>query len=108
MSVAMPEGGWQITMKITEVMSRATAAFEEDRRQRLAAGVRRHKAATSAVLTTDQECLKCGRLCVSSFGLTSHMRSHPPRDPYVAPRDTLRLPGYFSARRGPEKNLILT
>ncbi|KAI8507918.1 hypothetical protein Bbelb_141580 [Branchiostoma belcheri] len=35
MSVAMPEGGWQITMKITEVMSRATAAFEEDGRQRL-------------------------------------------------------------------------
>ncbi|KAI8480718.1 hypothetical protein Bbelb_415560 [Branchiostoma belcheri] len=59
-------------------VSRATTAFEEDRRQRLnAARVRRHNAATSAVLTQDHKCLKCGRLCASGFGLRSHMRSHP-------------------------------
>ncbi|KAI8517630.1 hypothetical protein Bbelb_036470 [Branchiostoma belcheri] len=33
--------------------------------------------ATSAVLTQDHICLKCGRLCASGFGLRSHMRSHP-------------------------------
>ncbi|KAI8519384.1 hypothetical protein Bbelb_026410 [Branchiostoma belcheri] len=60
-------------------ISRATRVFEEDREQRLnAARAKRHKTATSAVLTTDHQCRKCGRQCASSFGLRSHMRSTPP------------------------------
>ena len=57
--------------------SAATAAFEEDRRQRLAAARdRRHRSSSSTVRTTDYCCDTCGRLCASSFGLRSHMRSH--------------------------------
>ena len=57
--------------------SRAAAAFEEDRRQRLAfARDRRHRAAPASTRTTDLRCDTCGRLCASSFGPRSHMRSH--------------------------------
>ena len=57
--------------------SRTSAAFEGDRRQRLAAARdRRHRAASASTRTTDHRCDTCGRLCASNFGLRSHMRSH--------------------------------
>ena len=57
--------------------SRTAAAFEEDRRQRLAAARDiRHRAASPSTRTTDCRSDTCGRLCASSFGLRSHMRSH--------------------------------
>ena len=56
--------------------SRTAAAFEEDRRQSLAAARdRRHRAASASTQTTDCRCDTCGSLCSSSFGLLSHMRS---------------------------------
>ena len=58
--------------------SRRADAFEEDRRQRLAAARdRRHRAASASTRATDYRCDTCGRLCASNFGLRSHMRSHP-------------------------------
>ncbi|KAK4305467.1 hypothetical protein Pmani_022628 [Petrolisthes manimaculis] len=63
--------GWR------SLTSRATAAFEEDRRRRLAAARdRRHRAASTSVQNTNFQCNTCGRLCASSFGLQSHMRRH--------------------------------
>jgi hypothetical protein len=56
---------------------KATVSFEEDRRQRLeAARDKRHRAALNATQSMDHRCDTCGRLCASSFGLRSHMRSH--------------------------------
>ena len=55
----------------------AVKAFEDDRRQRLAAARdRRHKAATASVLSTGVPCPICSRTCASDFGLRSHMRIH--------------------------------
>jgi hypothetical protein len=56
---------------------KATALFEEDRRQRLeAARDKRDRAALNAIQSMDHRCDTCDRLCASSFGLKSHMRSH--------------------------------
>ena len=57
--------------------SRAVAAFDENRRQRLAAERhKRHGAALASIQITNFPCAKCGRMCASSFGLRIHMRSH--------------------------------
>ena len=68
---ASDRSGWR------SLTHKATTAFEEDRRQRLAAARdRRHRATVSSIQTTDFRCDTCGRLCASSFGLRSHMRRH--------------------------------
>ena len=58
--------------------STATLAFDEDRRQRLAAARdRRHRFLSSTVETTGDHCETYGRLCAPSFQQQlSHMRSH--------------------------------
>ena len=57
--------------------SRTAAAFEEDRRQRLAAARdRHHRAVSASIQTTDYRCETRGRQCAFSFGLRGHMRSH--------------------------------
>ena len=68
---ASDRSGWR------SLTYKATAAFDEDRRQRLAAARgKRHRAASTSIQNTDFQCLTCGRLCASSFGLRSHMRRH--------------------------------
>lgn len=57
--------------------NKATKAFEADRKLRLAAArEKRHSTTTPTVRSQDHCCTVCGRLCASSFGLRSHMRSH--------------------------------
>ena len=76
--------------------SRAAAAFEEARRQRLdAARDRRHRAASASSQTTGYRCETCGPLCASSLGLQSHMRSHR-REHALSSSDTDGLPTHFS------------
>ena len=66
---ASDRSGWR------SLTYKATAAFDEDRRQRLAAARdKRHRAASTSIQNTDFQCSTCGRLCASSFGLRSHMR----------------------------------
>ena len=68
---ASDRSGWR------SLTYKATAAFDEDRRQRLAAARdKRHRAASTSIQNTDFQCSTCGRLCASSFGLRSHMRRH--------------------------------
>ena len=68
---ASDRSGWR------SLTSKAITAFDEDRRQRLAAARdRRHRAASTSVQNTNFQCNTCGRLCASSFGLRSHMRRH--------------------------------
>ena len=68
---ASDRSGWR------SLTYKATAAFDEDRRQRLAAARdKRHRAASTSIQNTDFLCSTCGRLCASSFGLRSHMRRH--------------------------------
>lgn len=70
-TAAADRGAWR------SLIYKGVKAFEEDRQHRLeAARERRHKAASSHILTTDHQCPTCGRLCASGFGLRSHMRSH--------------------------------
>ena len=69
--------------------SRATAVFEEDRRQRFAAARERRARSTSIpVQTTEYQCDTWGCLCASSFGLRSHMRSHGRERQILSSSDT--------------------
>ena len=57
--------------------SRTAAAFDENRRHRLAAKRdRRHGAASASTRTADYRRDTCGRSCASSFGLRSYMLFH--------------------------------
>ena len=58
--------------------SRPAAAFEEDRRQRLAAARdRRHRAASAATRTPDHRCDTCGPVCFQLWTVKSRALSSP-------------------------------
>jgi hypothetical protein len=66
-----------MTLFIVIITFKATVSFEEDRGGRdEAARDKRHRAALNVLQSMDHRCDTCGRLCASSFGLRSHMRSH--------------------------------
>ena len=56
---------------------KAVENFEDTRRQKLtAARDQRHRTPAAAVTTTEFQCPRCSRLCVSRLGLQSHIRMH--------------------------------